>query len=87
MQLSLRLKPQCHLKYLGPLVQKEMIGSLNWAGEVQPTLYIFIIETEWSSFGASFHIFDQDLPNMTFSLQIVDEIILLFSLSTYQSCL
>ena len=49
-QLPLRLKPQCHLIYLGPVVQKEIIGNLNWTGEVQPTLYIFIIETEWKTY-------------------------------------
>ena len=48
--LSLRLKPQCHLKYLGPVMQKEIIRNLNWTGEVQPALYNFITETEWKTY-------------------------------------
>ena len=46
-QLSLRLKPQYHLKYLGPVVQKEIIGNLNWTGDDNLR---FIIETEWKTY-------------------------------------
>ena len=31
---SLRLETQCHLKYLGPVVQKKIMANLNWSGGV-----------------------------------------------------